>query len=81
QYLDFVYDIAWLDFWKNREEGTYEKLYRNVDQNLCPLDFSYYDERIRCYKLFIGIMASSFFIDSNQKESFLSTKEIVESLF
>ena len=78
---DFAYDIAWLDFWKFREERTYEKLYKDVDQNLCPLDFSYYDERIRCYKMYIGIMAVSYFIDSDQRESFLSTKKIVESLF
>ena len=37
---DFVYDIAWLDFWRFREEGAYAKIYQELYQNAKNVDFA-----------------------------------------
>jgi hygromycin-B 4-O-kinase len=77
---DFVYDIAWLDFWAFRSEKNYETIYKKLYKNSELLDFTNFDERIKCYKLAIGVTALSFFIDSDQKEKYLSTKKLVLDL-
>ncbi len=77
---DFVYDIAWLDFWGFRDENTYSNLYckKYKDSNL--LDFENYEERLLCYKLYIGMTAAGFFSESNQEDKYLEAKQRVLSL-
>lgn len=77
---DFVYDIAWLDFWEFKKEGLYAKLYRKVNQKTSNLDYTNFNERLLCYKLFIGIEAVSFFIDSEQKDNLLETLKTIQFL-
>ena len=71
-YGDFMYDLAWLSFWS--KGCDYEKLfrehYKSIDKNI--LNF---EERILCYKLFIGLGSLSFYAYSGQKKKYESSKE------
>ncbi len=77
---DFVYDIAWIDFWCFRPENTYSKLYCEKYKSSERLDFENYDERLQCYKLFIGMTAAGFFSESNQKDKYLEAKKLILDL-
>lgn len=51
-YGDFLFDIAWLDFWKNKT--NFKKAYEiNFHKN--KLEIPFYEERMMCHKLFIGL--------------------------
>lgn len=52
RYGDFLYDIAWLDFWSNDIEYANEFKKYYVEKNI---DVPYFDERILCYRLHIGL--------------------------
>ncbi len=56
KYGDFIYDIAWLDYWS--EETDYGEFLKDYykDKNL-----SNYDERLICYKCHVGLTSSGFF--------------------
>ena len=77
---DFVYDIAWLDFWGFVQENNYRKIYKRIHDKISNEEITNYDERVRCYRLYIGLGALAFFSDSNQKRSYLSAKERIEKL-
>jgi len=79
-YGDFVYDIAWIDFWGFREENTYSNLYCKKFRDSERLDFDNYDQRLLCYKLYIGMTAAGFFSESNQEDKYLQAKQRVLSL-
>ena len=77
---DFVYDIAWIDFWCVREKGTYSNLYYNRFRESKSLDFENYDKRLLCYKIYMGISAAGFFSESNQEEKYLEAKKRILNL-
>ncbi len=77
---DFAYDIAWLDFWQIREENYYTKLNKKMFEDDKKLDFENYEERILCYKIFIGMTAAGFFGNSNQKEKYSAAKKRILEL-
>jgi hygromycin-B 4-O-kinase len=74
---DFLYDIAWMDFW--REDFDYKKYYyekyKNSNKNL-----KNYNERILCYQLEIGLDALSFYAYSGQREKCTKQKEKILNL-
>lgn len=75
KYGDFVYDIAWRDFWSNRIDyaGFFKAYCKN--RNL-----SHYDRRILCYKLYIGLAASGFFSRIKDKISYKRAKNKLQKL-
>jgi hygromycin-B 4-O-kinase len=77
---DFVYDIAWIDFWCFRPKNTYSELYYKKYKDSRNLDFDNYDKRLQCYKLFIGMTAAGFFSESNQKDKYLESKKLIIEL-
>ena len=77
---DFVYDIAWLDFWGFREEDTYSKLYYEKYKGSDLLDFENYEERLLCYKIYVGMSAAGFFSETNQEDKYLEAKQRLLSL-
>ena len=77
---DFVYDIAWLDFWRFRPENTYSNLYYEKYKDSERLDFKNYTERLHCYRLYIGMTAAGFFSESNQKDKYLEAKQLILDL-
>ncbi len=76
-YGDFLYDVAWLQFWSSGISYSvifkdhYEKTNKNCD---------YYHERLLCYQLHLGLGALGFFALSDQKSSYIWTKEKILSL-
>lgn len=53
-YGDFLYDVAWLGFWTKK--SNFVKKYKNfMDEKANTLPF--YEERIKCHQLFIGLTA------------------------
>ena len=77
---DFVYDIAWLDFWEFRGKNAYSKIYREKYGSSKKLDFENYEERFLCYKLYIGMTAAGFFSESNQRDKYLEAKTKILNL-
>lgn len=75
-YGDFLYDVAWLSFWSKID---YQKLYLEHTKSK-GLVIPDYEERMLCYKLWVGLGAMSFFAYSNQKEKYLRTKETINKL-
>ncbi len=63
KYGDFVYDIAWLDFWA--PEVRHGELFRRYYARQ-GVSVPSYDERLRCYHCYIGMDALRFFAKSNQ---------------
>ena len=51
-YGDFLYDVAWLDFYSDDVEYA-EKFKEYYAEN--KIDAPYFDERINCYRLHIGL--------------------------
>lgn len=69
KYGDFIYDIAWLDFWAVKTNyGAFLKDYY-VDKNL-----SSYDERLLCYKCHVGLTSSGFFAKYGDANGYEFTK-------
>lgn len=66
-YGDFLYDIAWLDFWW--PEIGYKKEFKKhyIETGVDIADF---EERILCYKLHMGLGILGFFLLSEQKEKY-----------
>ncbi len=77
---DFVYDIAWLDFWSFIQDGIHSKLYRRIYGKLYNEEINNYTERLNCYKLYIGLASLAFFSESLQQAKYTEVKERVEKL-
>ena len=76
KYGDFVYDIAWLDFW--HPEAQHSKFFRHYHARQ-GVSVPSYDERLRCYHCYIGMDALRFFAKSNQPQAYQwSRKRILD---
>lgn len=76
-YGDFLYDVAWLDFWGNRESSKIKVDYKNIflkHYQERGTDIKNYNERILLYKLNFGIGAMMFFVRSEQEKKYSDTK-------
>lgn len=67
KYGDFVYDIAWLNFWS--PEVNFGELFQQFYHKQ-GVSVPAYDERIRCYQCYIGMDALRFFAKSNQPDAY-----------
>lgn len=70
-YGDFLYDVAWLDFW-DPEIGYTEEFKRHFIE--IKVDISNFNERIKCYQLHMGLGILGFFLFSEQKDKYESAK-------
>lgn len=78
KYGDFVYDIAWLNFWA--PEAQHGELFRRYYARQ-GVAVPAYDERLRCYTCYIGMDALRFAAKSNQLEAYTwSRKRILEMM-
>lgn len=77
KYGDPVFDIAWIDFWKEKIDykGAFKK--HLLDRGR---DIEHYDERVLCYMLYFGIGCLFFFAKSHQQGSYDWTKNRLLSL-
>jgi len=76
-YGDPLHDVAWLDFW-NDKQGFAEAIrqyYVHQDR-----DVPHFDERLVCYKLLIGLGSLGFFAKSRQEEKYTNTKGIISRI-
>lgn len=65
RYGDFLYDVAWLDFWSNNIEYAKEfKKYYSANNISIP----HYNKRIECYRLHIGLnsLILAAYLDNEQ---------------
>jgi len=76
-YGDPIKDIAWLDFWGEKQgfADSFRKHYG--EQGILPTDF---DQRLTCYKLLIGVGSLGFFARSRQKDSYKTTIGIIDRI-
>lgn len=72
KYGDPVFDIAWIDFWK--ENIDYKRAFKQHQENI-GRDIENYEERVRCYMLYFGIGCLFFFAKSQQRNSYEWTKK------
>ena len=77
-YGDFLYDVAWLDFWWN--ELDYKKEFYNYYAKK-GVDLTDFEERILCYQLHMGLGILGFFIMSEQKDKYDYAKKRIFGLF
>lgn len=72
KYGDFVYDLAWLDFWAPRRDYPGRYLHRRpVDSPEIPR----FAERLRCYELYIGLDALRFFAKAGREDAYRFARE------
>ena len=77
-YGDFLYDVAWLDFWWN--ELDYKKEFYNYYAKK-GVDLTDFEERILCYQLHMGLGILGFFIMSDQKDKYDYANKRIFGLF
>ena len=71
KYGDFLYDVAWLNFWNPQKNPM--NFFRNYyESKELSENFS---ERVMCYQLRIGLSSLSFFAFSDQEEKYQKAKE------
>ncbi len=76
KYGDFLYDVAWLNFWyPNRNPMEFFEYYYTEVKST-----KNFKERVLCYQLRIGLSSLSFYAFSNQKEKYDSTKKTLMSI-
>lgn len=71
-YGDFLFDVAWLSFWSRGFD--YEKSYLEFIKTIGK-DIENFEERVLCYKLYIGLGSLSFYVYSNQQDKYDRSKE------
>jgi len=66
-YGDPLHDVAWLDFWEDKQGygAAFKKFYRDQGR-----DMPHFDERLVCYKLLIGLGSLGFYAHSRQEEKY-----------
>lgn len=76
-YGDFVYDIAWLDFWQGAAgyPGLFQRYY--TAQGLPLL---HYTERLNGCKAYIGLNAMRFYAHTGSQEAYGFTRRILQAL-
>jgi len=77
RYGDFIYDVAWLSFWSRTLD--FQNIYsEHLEKKKIKIEN--YNERMLCYKLYIGLSGMSFFAYSGQKEKYDKIKETLSNL-
>ena len=72
KYGDFVYDIAWLDFWAPALQfGERFAAHYAAQGRAVPA----YAERLRCYECYIGLDALRFFAKTGQRPEYIGTRD------
>ena len=86
-YGDFLYEVAWFTFWAPWHAGLAAIDFRSVMRghyDATGLDVPFFDERLRCYELHIGLTHLAYCAFAGGREEDLHavarrTREILES--
>ena len=67
RYGDFLYDIAWLDFWSPKDgwPERFQKYYRSMGREV-----PFYSERVLCYQTYMALDALKFYAKGGNKEAY-----------
>lgn len=78
RYGDFLYDVAWLDFWAAHDgwRARFHAYYHQAGR-LIP----FFNERILCCQCYITLNAMKFFAKAGSKESYDFVTDRLRSLF
>ena len=76
-YGDFLFDVAWLRFWPS--PVPYAALFRRYYAGH-GRDLPQYEERLRCYTCYIGLVALRFFAHTHQRAPYEWARERVRTL-
>lgn len=65
KYGDFLYDVAWLDFWSN--DIKYAQAFKNY-YVMHEIEIPNFDERVECYRLHVGLsgLILAAYLDNKQ---------------
>lgn len=82
-YGDFLYDVAWLDFWGNRPDLNNGINYADVflkHYQERGVEIENYHERVLLHKLNLGIKSLTFYAYSNQEHKYNDAKAMLLKL-
>jgi hygromycin-B 4-O-kinase len=67
RYGDFLYDIAWLDFWSPKDgwHERFQQYYRSMGREV-----PFYGERVLCYQSYIALDALKFYAKAGNKAAY-----------
>jgi hygromycin-B 4-O-kinase len=77
QYGDFVYDIAWLDFW-GRKLNFPELIHKFYTEQGMALP--HYEERLACYQAYIGLNAMRFYAKVQNQAAYGYTRQVLSEV-
>jgi hygromycin-B 4-O-kinase len=76
-YGDFLFDIAWLDFWIDKTD--FKEAYRAHFQSN-NLTIPFYEERMMCHKLFIGLNTLGIYSTIGWEDGYNSTLDRINKI-
>lgn len=76
KYGDVLYDVAWMNFWAQDYSPlkNFNEFFKRF-QEARGITYNNFEARVRCYELSAGLLATSFYAYSNQKEKYDFGKE------
>jgi hygromycin-B 4-O-kinase len=76
---DFVYDIAWLEYFGHYGEKRiyFADMYKKIYEKRSKQKIKNFDERLTCYILCVCLHMTYFFCSSNQIQAYESDKAII----
>ncbi|MFX0094178.1 MAG: aminoglycoside phosphotransferase family protein [Candidatus Hodarchaeota archaeon] len=77
---DFVYDVAWLDYWGYYDNQNYKDAYQEIYEAQTNQTIKCFEERVLCYKLCVGLHMSYFDCISGQLDAYKIGKKRILSL-
>lgn len=76
---DYVYDIAYLEFWS--EDVCYKQQWQNwVKDREIDLSRCYFEERLRCYMLHIGLKGLAIAAIRNDPEDYVQVRARIQQI-
>ncbi len=74
---DFMYDVSWLEFWSSNI--NYGQIFKE-HYHSNGIEVPNFNERLICYQLDLGIGSLNFFAKSEQRDSYIWTRDKLLSL-
>jgi hygromycin-B 4-O-kinase len=77
KYGDFLFDVAWLNFWPSpvRYADLFRRYYAERGRTI-----PHFEERLRCYTCYIGLVALRFFAYTGQRAPYNWARDRVRTL-
>jgi hygromycin-B 4-O-kinase len=76
KYGDFLFDVAWLDFWSTELNLRGRFATRYAERGIA---MPHYDERILCYQCYIALDGLRFFAKRQSEDSYRWVRDVIRS--